>query len=117
MPRMTVQVRSWIEVNGKPLLGPGRARLLKEIDSRGSISAAARALGVTYRTAWRWVESMNRAARRALVKSKRGGREGGGAQLTSYGRTVIKAANRLVELSEKFRKDAGQKVLPALNRR
>jgi molybdate transport system regulatory protein len=115
--KATVGLRAWIEVGGKPLLGPGRARLLEEIEARGSISAAARSVGVTYRTAWRWIEHMNAAAGRDLVKGTRGGREGGGARLTAFGLAALRAARRVEELAERFREEAGRDVVALLGSR
>lgn len=70
-------------------IGPGKARLLALIDETGSISAAARAMGMSYRRAWTLVESMNAAFREPLVEASTGGRGGGGAQITGPGRDVL----------------------------
>ena len=59
------------------------------IDREGSISAAGRALGMSYRRAWALVEEMNRHFRAPLVESARGGAGGGGAGLTDLGRAVL----------------------------
>ncbi|MDX1375660.1 MAG: LysR family transcriptional regulator, partial [Burkholderiales bacterium] len=63
-------------------VGPGRANLLEAIGRTGSISAAARELGMSYRRAWLLVDAVNRAFRRPLVERAAGGRGGGGARLT-----------------------------------
>ena len=70
-------------------LGPGKANLLDAIGREGSISAAGRALGMSYRRAWALVEEMNRHFRAPLVESARGGAGGGGAGLTDLGRAVL----------------------------
>jgi len=67
-------------------LGPGKARLLELIGEVGSISSAAKALGMSYRRAWLLVDAMNRDFRLPLVETSRGGGGGGGAQLTALGR-------------------------------
>ena len=61
-------------------IGPGKIALLEAIDRTGSISAAARALGMTFRRAWFLVETMNSAFRDPVVKTSVGGREGGGGE-------------------------------------
>jgi molybdate transport system regulatory protein len=66
-------------------LGPGKARLLELIGETGSISGAAKALGMSYRRAWLLVDAMNRDFRAPLVETARGGGGGGGAQLSALG--------------------------------
>jgi len=69
--------------------GPGKAALLQAIDRTGSISAAARAMDMSYRRAWLLVEEMNRCFRQPLVETATGGAKGGGASLTVQAREVI----------------------------
>ncbi|MFO1149736.1 MAG: LysR family transcriptional regulator [Alsobacter sp.] len=70
-------------------LGPGKVRLLEEIDAAGSISAAGRGLAMSYRRAWELVDEMNREFRAPLVESHPGGARGGGARLTALGREIV----------------------------
>ncbi|MES2720991.1 MAG: LysR family transcriptional regulator [Pseudomonadota bacterium] len=70
-------------------LGPGKADLLKAIHEHGSISAAARRMGMSYRRAWLLVDTMNRCFREPLVLSAAGGSQGGGASLTPHGEEVL----------------------------
>ncbi len=70
-------------------LGPGKAALLRGIQDSGSISAAARAMSMSYRRAWLLVEDMNRCFRQPLVETSTGGARGGGARLTDSGRAVL----------------------------
>jgi len=72
-------------------MGPGRADLLEGIAATGSISAAGKAMGMSYKRAWALVEEMNAAFRLPLVTSARGGAGGGGASLTDTGREVLAA--------------------------
>ncbi|HJS32173.1 MAG TPA: LysR family transcriptional regulator [Alphaproteobacteria bacterium] len=74
---------------GTPL-GPGKADLLAAIARTGSISAAGRELGMSYRRAWILVQQMNRAFRGKLVTTGVGGRRGGGARITALGADVLK---------------------------
>ncbi|MFT4013879.1 MAG: LysR family transcriptional regulator [Paracoccus sp. (in: a-proteobacteria)] len=78
--------------------GRGKADLLQAIAAEGSISAAGRHLGMSYRRAWALVEEMNRHFRLPLVESSRGGMRGGGAQLTDLGRQVLSDYRALEDL-------------------
>ena len=75
--------------------GPERIALLTAIAEHGSISAAARAVGLTYRGAWDAVQALNNLFDRPLVESQAGGRQGGGAQVTAAGQALIAAFRRL----------------------
>jgi molybdate transport system regulatory protein len=68
-----------------PAIGPGKAELVERIAATGSISAAARAMGMSYRRAWQLVESMNDTFREPVVTTAVGGRRGGGARVTPFG--------------------------------
>ncbi|OYY78513.1 MAG: ModE family transcriptional regulator [Sphingomonas sp. 28-62-20] len=73
----------------EPAMGPGKADLLEAIDRSGSISAAGRALGMSYRRTWLLVDSMNRCFQDRLVEATAGGGKGRGARLTDAGRDVL----------------------------
>lgn len=90
-----VRVRAWLEWDDKAYIGPGRAALLEGVERHGSITKAALEMGVSYRTAWKWIRIMNRAARHPLVRAAPGGPGGGGAALTPTGKAVIEAYRRL----------------------
>lgn len=70
-------------------MGPGKADLLHAIEGTGSISAAAREMGMSYRRAWLLVDTMNHCFRAPLVDTATGGQGGGGAHLTGFGREVL----------------------------
>ncbi|MCB5188609.1 winged helix-turn-helix domain-containing protein [Methylobacillus caricis] len=70
-------------------IGPGKADLLEAIDRNGSISAGARAMGMSYKRAWDLVDAMNKSFRQPLVATATGGSHGGGAQVTEFGRDVL----------------------------
>jgi len=70
-------------------IGPGKAELLRSIEATGSISASARAVGMSYRRAWLLVDTMNRCFREPVVASTAGGTGGGGARLTAFGTRVL----------------------------
>lgn len=69
--------------------GPGKAELLEAIEQTGSISAAGRSMDMSYRRAWLLVDTMNRSFREPVVDASRGGRHGGGAHLTPFGKEVL----------------------------
>ncbi len=71
-------------------IGPGKADLLEAIERAGSISAAARAMGMSYKRAWDLVDTMNTSFRAPLVATATGGSQGGGAQVTEFGHEVLR---------------------------
>ena len=77
------------------MLGPGKAALLAGIDRTGSISAAGREMGMSYKRAWSLVETMNAMFEAPLVDSARGGPGGGGATLTETGQRVLALYRRI----------------------
>jgi molybdate transport system regulatory protein len=76
-------------------MGPGKADLLAAIEKEGSISAAARAMGMSYRRAWLLADTMNQCFCEALVHAAPGGSRGGGARLTPFGRDVLARYRRM----------------------
>jgi len=83
------RIRLHIHVAPEHSLGPGKAALLEAVRETGSISAAARALGMAYRHAWELVEDLNTCFTPAVVETAAGGREGGGARLTPFGEELL----------------------------
>lgn len=84
-----IKSRIWIELNDNMLLGEGRVNLLKAIENTGSLSKAARSLDMSYKKAWSLVDKMNKSAGKPVVVTSIGGKNGGGAQLTDYGKELI----------------------------
>jgi molybdate transport system regulatory protein len=80
---------------GEMVLGPGKVDLLESIGRTGSISAAGRELGMSYRRAWLLVDALNHMFPDTLVSAAPGGSHGGGAKLTDYGRGVAAAYRRV----------------------
>lgn len=83
------KIKAQIFCGDEPAIGPGKADLLEAIDREGSISAAGRAMGLSYRRAWMLVDSMNRCWSDRLVTTTAGGGSAKGAQLTNSGRAVL----------------------------
>ena len=70
-------------------IGPGKAALLEAIRETGSISSAARQLGMSYKRAWNLADTMNRCFREPLIDTATGGGGGGGARITVFGEKVL----------------------------
>lgn len=80
-------------------IGPGKADILEGIKETGSIAAAGRRMGMSYKRAWLLVETMNRCFREPLVETSRGGRAKGGAVLTAAGHEVLERYRRMEQLT------------------
>ncbi len=78
------------------LLGPGKGRLLDAIEEAGSISGAARAMGMSYKRAWDLVSDLNRLFAEPVVATNFGGAKGGGATLTPFGHEVLAHYRRML---------------------
>jgi len=78
------------------MIGPGKADLLEAIDSTGSISAAGRSMGMSYKKAWYLIDAMNGQFASPLVEARKGGHGHGGAKLTDLGREIL-ARYRAIE--------------------
>jgi molybdate transport system regulatory protein len=106
LPSLSVR----IDLDQKGRIGPGKIRLLENIDSCGSISAAGRAMNMSYKRAWDLVDEINRICQRAAVDRQAGGKNGGGAMLTPFGLSLV-ARYRKIERSAE---SAARKDLQAL---
>jgi molybdate transport system regulatory protein len=84
-PRLRIR----IVFGDEEMIGPGKAELLERIDRAGSIAAAGREMGMSYKRAWQLIGTLNAMFREPLVDSTRGGPGGGGAVLTDAGRDVL----------------------------
>jgi len=83
--------KQWIEHDGKPIIGEGRAQLLTEIRSTSSILKSAEKLSIPYRTAWEYIKRIEDAIGSPIVKTHRGGAKGGGGTvLTAEGEEVLR---------------------------
>jgi molybdate transport system regulatory protein len=90
-------------------LGPGKVRLLEEIRERGSISAAARAMGMAYRHAWELVDDLNGCFATPVVAAATGGHTGGGASLTPWGEELVRRFRDMERATERaLRRDLGR---------
>lgn len=113
--------RLWVDRNGHGFLGRGRIELLEKIREFGSISQAAKSMKMSYKAAWDAVDAMNNLSEKPLVIRKTGGKEGGGTEVTEYGKQVVEwfhavegqyqrfldEMDKSFEGAEKFRRLAG----------
>jgi len=85
-----------IDLSDHGAIGPGKIRLLELVGESGSISAAGRAMNMSYRRAWMLIDNLNRCFRSPVVETQLGGTRGGGAVLSALGHDVI-ARYRAIE--------------------
>jgi molybdate transport system regulatory protein len=85
-----VQFRLRITHGDDIAVGPGKIDLLEAIAKTGSITAAAKSMGMSYRRAWVLVDTMNRSFRAPVVEAEAGGKRGGGTRLTATGSDIIR---------------------------
>jgi molybdate transport system regulatory protein len=85
LPSLSVR----IDLDSEGRIGPGKIQLLENIRSCGSISAAGRAMDMSYKRAWDLVDEINRICRHPAVERQTGGRNGGGAVLTPFGMSLV----------------------------
>ena len=90
-----LQTRWRVLRGGQIAFGPGKADLLVHLAETGSISEAARRMEMSYMRAWSLIKVMNRSFQMPLVAALRGGVSGGGAELTSTGRRVLRLYRRM----------------------
>ena len=97
-----VKSRIWIEQDGEVFLGFGRVELLKKIEETQSISAAAKAMKMSYKKSWKLINNMNNCSKEPLVITNTGGKDGGGTFLTNYGKKMIQQFEILNAACERF---------------
>jgi molybdate transport system regulatory protein len=107
LPNLSVR----IDIDAGSRIGPGKIQLLENIDRFGSISAAGRAMDMSYKRAWDLVDEINRVCRQAAVERQTGGRNGGGAALTPFGVSLVARYRKI----ERDAASAVRKELAALS--
>ena len=84
-----------IDLDSGSRIGPGKIALLENIEQHGSISAAGRAMEMSYKRAWDLVDEINRICRQPVVERQTGGKNGGGAALTPFGEALVERYRRI----------------------
>jgi molybdate transport system regulatory protein len=87
-----------IDLDTQGRIGPGKIQLLENIRSCGSISAAGRAMNMSYKRAWDLVDEINRICKRTAVERWEGGKGGGGAMLTPFGVSLVTRYRKIERL-------------------
>jgi formylmethanofuran dehydrogenase subunit E len=111
---LEIRSKLWIEVDGDPVFGRGRRLLLEAIDAHGSISRAAKEVGIPFRKAWGHIKAMEERLGFPLVERTVGGRNGGGAVITLEAKEFLKNFEQMEKglrtmADERFRKIFGGK--------
>ncbi len=97
-----IKGRIWIEINNETFIGAGKARLLRKIAELGSLRKAAAEMDLSYRQAWYSVNQMNKAGKEPLIILKRGGKQGGIAQITVFGKLILTQFQKIENDFNKF---------------
>jgi molybdate transport system regulatory protein len=100
VPRRSFRIRLHIHVGENHSLGPGKAALLEAIRDTGSISSAARSLGMAYRHAWELVDDLNAGFATGVVETVAGGKDGGGARLSPFGEELLARFREMEAITE-----------------
>ena len=107
----------WIKLSlpGVGQVGPGKMELLRQIDEHESISAAARAMSMSYRRAWLLIDEMNKLFDEPVVAKWQGGKSKGGASLTEFGQRLLEKYAVLVERSNEVNRDILDEIAHSVN--
>jgi 8-oxo-dGTP diphosphatase len=98
-----LKLKMWLERDGRFIVSDGRARLLRKVKDMGSLSKAAKEMGMSYRHAWGIIHRISQNAGGAVVHSIRGGREGGVTSLTPFGEEILREyENKAASLQSQF---------------
>lgn len=111
-----LRFRMRVTVGDVIAIGPGKIALLEAVDAAGSITGAAKRLGMSYRRAWLLLDEMNRALHHPVVDSAKGGTDGGGSALTEAGRQLITVYRRIEQTAAAACRDDIRKLLAMLVR-
>lgn len=99
--KLTVKSKIWIEdENGDVIFGAGRLRILSAVEERGSILAAAKALGMSYRAVWGKLKATEERLGQPLLRKRTGGSHGGGSELTPFAKTLVDRFQELENLNK-----------------
>ncbi len=103
MSGLRVRSKIWLEIDGQSFLGEGRYRMLAAVQRHGSISAAARDLGLSYRKVWARLQAMEKASPFPLMERRVGGKDGGATHLTAG---ILGLMKHYEEMREKVNAEA-----------
>ena len=113
---LTPRCRGWLEKDGRPVFGDGRARLLEAIRRVGSINGGAAMLGMSYRNAWVHLNHMEQRLGAKLVERRVGGSHGGGCLLTPAGERLLTAYREYRKMLDREMLTLWRKMSPRTRR-
>ncbi|UII26338.1 LysR family transcriptional regulator [Fulvivirga maritima] len=90
-----IRFRCWINIDEEKYFGPGPLKLLQLIDELGSLSKAAKTMGMSYKKAWDIINTLNSKSSEPIVVLQKGGAKGGGAEITEKGKKIMKSYTEL----------------------
>lgn len=99
---LRVRSKVWLEKDGKLIFGSGKASILKFVEETGSINKAAQKMEMSYRHAWSYIKEIEKRLNVNLVIRTKGGKGGGGAQLTPYAKDLLKKYIKIKNEIEMF---------------
>jgi molybdate transport system regulatory protein len=95
--RLTVRTKTWLEIDGRFVVGEHGVELLRQVDDTGSLAAAARACGWSYRHAWGYIKNAEAVLGESLITVHPGRGKGRGAVLTTLGREILAYATQVAK--------------------
>lgn len=102
--KYSIRFKIWLEKDGDIIMGLGRDKLLREIGRLGSISKAAKNVGMSYKKAWSFIKAMENRLGVKLIETKRGGKGGGGAFLTDEAKKLLEDFENISQEFERLRR-------------
>ena len=105
-----VKLQISVSKEGKLILNPERISLLRSIEESRSLLTASKQIGISYNKAWRILDAMNTATDKTIVEKLRGGKGGGGALLTDYGRFILKEYVAIEDTVNEFAKKLNTEI-------
>lgn len=101
-----LKLKVWLERDGRFVVSDGRAKLLRKVKDTGSLSKAAKDMGMSYRHAWGVMHRISQSAGGDVVTSTRGGKKGGVTTLTPFGEEILREfENKVASLQSQFEND------------
>ncbi|MCK9224470.1 MAG: LysR family transcriptional regulator [Candidatus Muirbacterium halophilum] len=97
MKNVSVDGKFWLKNNKDICISEGKIELIKKVVSEGSISKAAKKMQMSYKAAWDMIEEINSFTSSVIIEKNRGGKNGGGCQITSFGKNFLKKYDKISE--------------------
>jgi molybdate transport system regulatory protein len=108
--KFEIHARLRVRLGDKTALGPGKIELPESVQQTGSITKAAKRMGMSYMRAWELIQTMNQCFKEPIIQTSRGGKDGGGAQITEVGRQALLLYQKMERDTLRVCKDSGKKL-------